>query len=235
MLLRLDFQDFFPAFPAARVHALFRTFGYPEAAADRGIAAKRSFLGLLGQATSGSGPGTLDRVLDLVFAPASAAGGTNVPALANLMTYRLDCRLSGLARSAGAVYTRYADDVAFSGDGEFERSVGRFKSHAAAIALEEGFAVNHHKTRVVRRGVRHQLAGVVVNEKVNLARRELELLEAILTNCMRRGPESQNRAGVVDLSRASGGRGWIRRDDQPREGPTAQRATESDLVGLVSR
>lgn len=102
MLLRLDFQDFFPAFPAARVHALFRTFGYPEAAADRGIAAKRSFLGLLGQATSGSGPGTLDRVLDLVFAPASAAGGTNVPALANLMTYRLDCRLSGLARSAGA-------------------------------------------------------------------------------------------------------------------------------------
>jgi len=141
----------------------------------------------------------------------------------------------GVGAVGWRVYTRYADDVAFSGDGEFERSVGRFKSHAAAIALEEGFAVNHHKTRVVRRGVRHQLAGVVVNEKVNLARRELELLEAILTNCMRRGPESQNRAGVVDLSRASGGRGWIRRDDQPREGPTAQRATEGDLVGLVSR
>jgi hypothetical protein len=35
MLLRLDFQDFFPAFPAARVQALFRTFGYPETVADR--------------------------------------------------------------------------------------------------------------------------------------------------------------------------------------------------------
>jgi len=171
----------------------------------------------------------------LYLRPHLPQGAPTSPALANLMTYRLDCRLSGLARSAGAVYTRYADDVAFSGDEEFERSVGRFKSHAAAIALEEGFAVNHHKTRVVRRGVRHQLAGVVVNEKVNLARRELELLEAILTNCVRRGPESQNRAGVVDLSRASGGRGWIRRDDQPREGPMAQRATEGDLVGLVSR
>jgi hypothetical protein len=77
--------------------------------------------------------------------------------------------------------------------------VGRFTSHAAAIALEEGFAVNHHKTRAMRRGVRQQSAGVVVNEKVNLARRELELMEAILTNCVRRGPESQNRAGVVDF------------------------------------
>jgi len=97
------------------------------------------------------------------------------------------------------VYTRYADDVGFSGDVEFERGVERFAAHVAAIALEEGFAVNHHKTRIMRRGVRQQLAGVVVNEKLNLRRRELELLEAILTNCVRFGPESQNRAGVPDF------------------------------------
>ena len=71
--------------------------------------------------------------------------------------------------------------------------VERFAAHAAAIALEEGFSVNHHKTRVMRQGVRQQLAGVVVNQKVNLRRRDLELLEAILTNCVRLGPESQNR------------------------------------------
>jgi RNA-directed DNA polymerase len=64
----------------------------------------------------------------------------------------VDCRLAGLAESAGARYTRYADDLAFSGDEEFEMRVGRFATHVAAILLEEGFAVNHRKTRIMRQG-----------------------------------------------------------------------------------
>ena len=58
-------------------------------------------------------------------------GAPTSPALANLIAYRLDCRLSGLAESAGAVYTRYADDLAFSGGEEFSRAAGRFSTHAA--------------------------------------------------------------------------------------------------------
>jgi hypothetical protein len=104
-----------------------------------------------------------------------------------------------LAKSAGAVYTRYADDLAFSGDEEFRRAAKRFSAHAAAIALEEGFHVNHRKTRILRQGVRQQLAGVVVNQKTGVRRRDRERLEAILTNCIRFGPESQNRAGVPDF------------------------------------
>jgi len=44
------------------------------------------------------------------------------PALANGCAYRVDCRLRALARSAGAEYTRYADDLAFSGE-KLSRSV----------------------------------------------------------------------------------------------------------------
>ena len=52
----------------------------------------------------------------------------------------------------------------------------------------------------MRPGVRQRLAGIVVNEKVNLPRRELaDLLEAILTNCRRFGLESQNREKVRDF------------------------------------
>ena len=126
-------------------------------------------------------------------------GAPTSPALANLTAYRLDCRLVSLARTAGAVYTRYADDLAFSGGEEFHRVVKRFSAHAAAVALEEGFSVNHHKTRVMRQGVRQQLTGVVVNRQVSLRRRDLELLEAILTNCVRFGPASQNREGLADF------------------------------------
>jgi RNA-directed DNA polymerase len=115
------------------------------------------------------------------------------PALANLCTYRLDCRLSGLAQAAGAEYTRYADDLAFSGGEAFDRCVERFSIHAAAILLEEGFNVNHHKTRIMRQGERQHLAGLVTNQRINVRRSEFDRLKAALTNCVRSGPESQNR------------------------------------------
>jgi hypothetical protein len=87
------------------------------------------------------------------------------PPLANLMAFRLDCRLRGLAKSANAVYTRYADDLAFSGGEEFSQVVERFSTHVAAVAIEEGFSVNHHKTRIQLQGARQRLAGIVVNRE----------------------------------------------------------------------
>jgi RNA-directed DNA polymerase len=201
VLLRLDLQDFFPAFPAARIQALFRTLGYPESVADR-----------LGGICTNSVPRYVwnDRPPEMELTewheartlyarPHLPQGAPTSPALANLTAYRLDCRLFGLAKSAGAVYTRYADDLAFSGGEGFSRVVERFSTHAAAIALEEGFSVNYRKTRIMRQGVRQHLAGVVVNQQTSLPRRDLELLEAILTNCIRFGPESQNRAKLPNF------------------------------------
>jgi hypothetical protein len=201
LLLRLDLQDFFPGFPAARVQALFRTLGYPEQVADRlgGICTNA-----VGREVWSGRPVEIaetewHEARTLYARPHLPQGAPTSPALANLTAFRLDCRLLGLAKTAGAVYTRYADDLAFSGGEEFNRVVKRFSAHAAAVALEEGFSVNHHKTRIMRQGVRQQLAGVVVNRKVSLRRRDLKLLEAILTNCVRFGPESQNRDALPDF------------------------------------
>ena len=98
-----------------------------------------------------------------------------------------------LAKSAGATYTRYADDLAFSGEAEFEKGVERFGVHVAAVLLEEGFTVHHRKTRIMRQGVRQHLAGLVTNQRPNIVRRDFDQLKAVLTNCVRLGPESQNR------------------------------------------
>ena len=76
---------------------------------------------------------------------------------------------------------------------EFERCVERFSTHVAAILLEEGFTVHHRKTRIMRQGVRQHLAGLVVNQRVNVIRADFDRLKATLTNCVRHGPESQNR------------------------------------------
>ena len=97
------------------------------------------------------------------------------------------------------MYTRYADDLAFSGNQEFARRAETFSIHAAAIAMEEGFSVCHRKTRIMRQGVRQHLAGLVTNQRVNVIRADFDRLKATLTNCVRFGPEAQNRRHHPDF------------------------------------
>lgn len=197
VVLRMDLKDFFPSIAGPRVQGLFRTAGYPERVAD-----------MLGAVCTNAAPRrvwkTLGKCLDAEVIAAARElyawrhlpqGAPTSPALANLCAYRVDCRLSGLAKAAGAAYTRYADDLAFSGDARFGRCLERFAVQVAAILLEEGFAVHHRKTRVMRQGVRQHLAGLVINEHANVVRADFDRLKAILTNCVRHGAESQNRDG----------------------------------------
>lgn len=197
VVVRMDLQDFFPSLCGARIQAFFRTAGYPEDVAD-----------LLGGICTNATPRDVwmdaGLVLDrqrlreahvLYSRPHVPQGACTSPALANLCFYRADCRLAGLAKAAGAVYTRYADDLAFSGGEEFERRAERFSLHAAAIVMDEGFWVHHRKTRVMRQSVRQHLAGLIANQKVNARRADFDRLKATLTNCVRHGPASQNREG----------------------------------------
>jgi RNA-directed DNA polymerase len=197
VVLRLDVKDFFPSFGRARVQAFFRTAGYPERVADLlgGICTNAAPLAVWRDGVKGAEPFAVFEAHQMYGKPHLPQGAPTSPTLANLCLYRADSRLQGLAHTAGAVYTRYADDLAFSGDERFERSVDRFAAHAAAILHEDGFAVQHRKTRVMRRGVRQHLAGVVTNERVNVGRKEFDRLKATLTNCVRRGPQRENREG----------------------------------------
>jgi hypothetical protein len=191
VVLRMDLRDFFPNFRAARVAAFFRTLGYPETVAER-------LAGICSNAVPAevwAGVDVAWEARQMYRRPHLPQGAPTSPALANAMAYRLDLRLSGLARAAGAGYTRYADDLAFSGDAEFARGVDRFAIHAMAVAMEEGFEVNARKTRVMRQGVRQHLAGLVVNQCPNVPRDDFDRLKALLTNCVRHGAESQNRDG----------------------------------------
>jgi hypothetical protein len=163
-VLKMDLTRFFNSIPAARIEAFFRTAGYPDTVANL-LAALCTHNRHLPQ------------------------GAPTSPALANFIAYRLDARLAGLARAANAHYTRYADDLAFSGDTDFNR----FSTQVAAIAHEEGFEVNHRKTRLMHQGVRQYLAGLTANSKVNIVRADFDILKATLTNALRHGLDSQNR------------------------------------------
>ncbi len=201
VVLKMDLLDFFPTIAAARVAALFRASGYPDAVARTltGLCTNRVPSELWKRPDAPESVPEAWRTRQLYRKAHLPQGAPTSPWLANLCAYRLDCRLAGLAASAGAHYTRYADDLAFSGDEALARSIARFHVHACAIALEEGFAVNTRKTRVMRQGVRQTLAGAVLNDRPNVPRDDFDTLKATLHNCVRHGPEGQNRSGHPDF------------------------------------
>jgi hypothetical protein len=133
-------------------------------------------------------------------------GAPTSPALSNLIAFSLDTRLNGLARRFGATYSRYADDLVFSGDTSVARHARTLVAWVTEIARDEGFSVRHDKTQVMTRATQQRVTGLVVNTRVGLSRRDRDALEALLFNCVRHGPTSQNRDGRDDFRAHLAGR-----------------------------
>ncbi|MCA9085882.1 MAG: RNA-directed DNA polymerase [Planctomycetaceae bacterium] len=195
-VVRLDLHDFFGFLSPIRLLRLLMMFGYSESVA-RTITAicstttpehtiermPQNFVDRR-QAT------TLQRLRSRHF----PQGAPTSPAIANLIAWKLDQRLTGLATTFGATYSRYADDLLFSGDEDFRRRAQWFTTCVAAVAMDEGFEVQHRKTRIMTRSVRQQACGLVLNHRPTVSRREYDVLKATLHNAVRFGPESQNRS-----------------------------------------
>jgi hypothetical protein len=210
VVVAADLKDFFPMTPLRRVHGMFRSLGYPWAVA-------RLLTGLCSSSTPPSAFGALPEgrrhdwlTRKIHESPHLPQGAPTSPALANLAARWLDVRLQGLARSLDANYTRYADDLAFSGD---ERLARRSRSLLAAvedIARDEGYAVNTGKTRIMRRAGRQRVTGLVVNDHLNVPRADYDVLKATLHNCLRNGPQAENRSGLADFRAHLEGRiAWV--------------------------
>jgi RNA-directed DNA polymerase len=205
-----DLTQFFPSIGLPRIHGLFRSLGYPWAVARRlaglctTVTPARVFLGLPEPQRPNHAVQALYRV------PHLPQGAPTSPALANLLAFALDRRLHGLARAAEANYTRYADDLAFSGNADFAGGIDRFRKAVETILHEEGFALNTAKTRIMPRSTRQRVTGIVVNEHCNFGRAEFDTLKATLHNCARTGPADQNHSAVPDFRAHLDGRiTWV--------------------------
>jgi RNA-directed DNA polymerase len=75
-------------------------------------------------------------------------------------------------------YTRYADDLTFSGNDPAQ--VGKVVGLVPRIIAAEGFIVNAAKTRIFRQGGRQAVTGVIVNRTLGLSRQERRKLRAAL-------------------------------------------------------
>jgi retron-type reverse transcriptase len=189
VLLKLDLENFYPSVGYSRVTAIFRSLGYSREAA---IWLARLVTTAVPPAFWEGGP-QLPAAEKHYLRRHLPQGAPTSPALANLSAFVLDLRLSGLARSFNARYTRYADDLTFSGDEVFQRSLAAFLPLVRQIVTQERFRLQRKKTCVQRRSQRQQVTGIVVNARPNVRREEFDRLKAILKNCIQYGPTSQNR------------------------------------------
>jgi RNA-directed DNA polymerase len=143
-ILALDLRDFFGTIPKRAVFARFRQAGYGSAVAD-----------LL------TGFVTLDGHLP--------QGAPTSPAIANSVARRLDARLHAFAEKRGTTYSRYADDLAFSGSTDAIHGA-RFKRAIESILRDSGFPPQDDKTRYMDGSTRQEVAGLVVNVRPNAPR-----------------------------------------------------------------
>jgi len=91
-------------------------------------------------------------------------GAPSSPAITNIILYSFDELVGQRCRKQGITYTRYCDDMTFSGD--FDPSdVIRF----VRLELKKlGFLLNEQKTRIQRAGQQQTVTGIVVNEKLSI-------------------------------------------------------------------
>lgn len=154
VVVGMDIRDFFPSTGQGRVEAYLRAVGWSRAAA-REITRLTCHEGGLPQ------------------------GAPTSPRLSNVVNYRMDARLAGLARKVGAEYTRYADDLTFSLVRDDATAVKTLVRVAGLIVTEEGYEPHPEKLTVRRRHQRQEVTGLVVNERIHLPRETRRWLRAV--------------------------------------------------------
>lgn len=206
VVVRFDLRHFFTSVSTGRAFGVLRELGYTHevSAVLLGLCTTRTPSPVLRASPipdDADGAVLNDRffmlrALDAWHLP---QGAPTSPAWANLCSWWLDARLASYAKSVGLTYSRYADDLVFSGDAQ--TSVLRLSSAVDTVARDEGFRVNVGKTRVMRAGQRQEVTGVVVNAKPNVRRVDFDALKALLNRCETRGALSQSK-GPLDEFRA---------------------------------
>lgn len=165
-----DLKDFFPSIPQARVWGALQcqpfNFSKEIAAAIAGLCSIEETY----QTEEG-------KWATKHYLP---QGSPCSPTLTNIVCHNLDWKLSGLARRFHLRYSRYADDITFSGNRNVFADEGEFMTEFRRIVAEQNFTLNEKKTRLQKRGERQEVTGLVVSDRVNVPREYVRDLDNLL-------------------------------------------------------
>ena len=178
VVLKLDVRDFFPSIHVSKVYGLFRFLGYEKPVAS-----------LLAHLCC------LDSHLP--------QGAPTSPKLSNLVMYDVDDALSRWAELHVLDYSRYADDMTFSG--AMNPNLVRETIRVCRREIRGvGLNLNPDKIRIQRRGGRQSVTGLIVNEKLNVPREFRRALRLRMHYLARFGPADDLRGSGNELRRLLG-------------------------------
>lgn len=159
-ILNVDLKDFFPSVSISRIERDLEKLGFSTLSAR--------LIGILCTKNNKLPQGS----------PAS-------PILTNIVSARLDKRLELFAVARGCQYSRYVDDITFSSDNHVFNS--RFEKTLTKIIETEGFRLNISKTRILSKSDRQEVTGIVVNEKINVNRKFVRKVRAMIHTLSQEG------------------------------------------------
>jgi retron-type reverse transcriptase len=181
VVINVDLKDFFPSIALPRVRGVFTQLGYGKQVATT--------LALLCTESVTEEVDVDGETFHVAHGPrVLPQGAPTSPALTNILCRRLDARLQGAAARLGFRYTRYADDLTFSGDESVRRQAGKLLWRVKQIVIDEGFTPHPDKQHVMRSHARQSVTGIVVNEKPSVDRATLRRFRAVLFQVEKDGP-----------------------------------------------
>ena len=171
-IYNIDLQDFFPSIDKSRVwkRLTLPPFNFSSKLADV----------IAGLCTVRMEEGDSIRYVLPQGAPTS-------PTLTNIICEKLDRQLAGLAKRFGLLYSRYADDITFSSMHYVYAEDGEFIAELNRIIADNHFVINAKKVRLQKPGMRQEVTGLVVTDKVNVVRKYVRELKTIIHTWERYG------------------------------------------------
>lgn len=141
ILVTMDIKDFFPSISIDDVTKIFNNIGYLD-----DVSCFLAYLCCLNNQLP--------------------QGAPTSPYLSNLRLLELDKNISEYVTEHSIRYTRYADDLTFSGDFDPKFLI----KNVWSLVKDSGFLINSQKTRVARQNARQEVTGIVVNKKMQVAK-----------------------------------------------------------------
>ena len=194
VVINCDLENFFPTLSYARVKGLLKSLGYSAELA--------TILAIL--TTEAEQKEVLldgEKLYLYTGKRYLPQGSPASPMITNLICRKLDKRMLGISNSLDFTYTRYADDMTFSSNSY--TNINKMMFWVKGIVKEEGFILHPKKTKIMKKGARHEVTGVVVNEKLSVNRKELKKFRALLFQIEQSGIEGKSWNGKSENLMAS--------------------------------
>lgn len=171
MILNIDLKDFFPSIHRGRVYYIFNNICQYDNNTSYCLTKLTTYKNSLPQ------------------------GAPTSPIISNIVAFMLDVRLSKIAESFKINYTRYADDITFSGiKGSINESLLNIVTN---IIKECGFKINDKKTRFASYAGRQEVTGLIVNNtEINVPKNYIREIRQELYYIKKYGVKShRNKVG----------------------------------------